>query len=114
VDPAALVDADVGNGPIVSHVNVGELAVEAAVGGQRCAPAGRLIVVDRPHDVRRERILHERGESHQEVDGNLARLERTRHIDHVVRALGVPHQDEGAGVARGPLVQDVLERGRPI
>src|SRR6516162_7762132 len=106
VDPAALADTDVGDGPIVCHINVGELAVEAAVGSQRCAPAGRLVVVDHPRDIRGHRILHERGERHQEVDRNPIGLERASHIDHVVRTLRVPHQDERAGVAGGFLTLD--------
>src|SRR6516225_10367244 len=41
-------------------------------------------------------------------------LERASHIDHVVRTLRVPHQDERAGVAGGSLLHDVFDRRRPI
>src|ERR1039458_8616168 len=55
--PRTLVDADVGDGLIVSQVEIYDLAVEPAVRNDGLAPPGGLVIVDRLYDVGGDRIL---------------------------------------------------------
>ena len=111
LDLGALVDGDVGNHHIGCDVDVRKLALETAAGRQRRPPAGALIVVHRAYDIRGNGTLHERRKRHQKVNGNFVSFQRPGHFDHVVRALGVPHQNERAGLACGSRLND-LGNGR--
>ncbi len=107
-------DVEVGDALIARDVVVSERAAEALPGRERRAPAARLVVVDRPRHVRRDGLRVNRRERHDEVDGDVARLQRRRDLDRVVAALRMADEGEGADLSGGAVAQEVVDDVRPI
>ena len=51
LDASALVDVDMGNRRVFPDINIRQLASETRFRRDRSAPTGRLVIVDRPHNV---------------------------------------------------------------
>jgi hypothetical protein len=91
-----------------------ERAAKALPRRERRAPATRLIVVDRPHHVRRNGLWIDGRERHDEVDGDVAHLQRRRDLDRVVAALRVADERQRADLARCTVTQEVVDDVGPI
>src|SRR6266496_3795281 len=72
-----------------------------------------MVVIDCPYHIARDRILQERRERNQQVDGNFFPLEQASHFDHVVGALGMADQDQWTALPGGTIFDDRRNRRPP-
>src|SRR5260370_12483202 len=74
LDAGALVDVDVGNAGVLSHIDIRQLAPETRSRRKRSSPTRRLVIVDCPHDVSPHRILPVWRKAPRQRDRHILRL----------------------------------------
>src|SRR5262249_3116800 len=95
------------NAEVAAEIDVRQLATIAGIGSHGRAPARRIVVVDGPYHIARDRVLPSWRERDQKIDRDVFPLEQASHIDDIVGALGVTDQNQRTALAGGMIFDNV-------